>query len=107
MSSFAPEVAFPRSVSSYEHGDAVEISLVFILIVLAANAFFPPVYELSTRYTPAPSYHLKHIHSRFLFLSFKLENESRHYKGRESVFPCFPPRVPRLTQYGSVIVTRT
>lgn len=63
----------------------IEISLFVIIVILGLNVFIAPEYELSTYYTPAPSYHLKHTHSKFLFLSFKLPEDNFYYKGREYV----------------------
>lgn len=62
----------------------LELSLSFLLFVLAGNVLFPPRYVLSTHYTPDPSWHLEGIFSRFLFLSFrKPGNDQLYYKGRE------------------------
>jgi len=62
----------------------LEISLGLLIAILVPNALVPPEYVLSTRCTPEPSYHLKHIHSKFLFLSFRHPGkELLFYKGRE------------------------
>lgn len=83
LASDAPARCVPARVG---RADRSEISLVLILGVLLANVLIPPVYELSTRYTPAPSWHLVHRHSRFLFLSFKLADGNLHYKGRDDAY---------------------
>lgn len=60
-----------------------EISLAILVLILAGNAFVSPDYRLETHYTPDPSFHLHHIFSRFLFLSFQNPGTDLYFKGRE------------------------
>ncbi|GAA5932820.1 uncharacterized protein JCM15063_002214 [Sporobolomyces koalae] len=64
----------------------LELSFTALTLVLAGNAWFRPEFHLSTELTPAPSYHLKHVFSRFLFLSFRIHGTNTYYKGRDDAF---------------------
>ncbi|KDE03729.1 hypothetical protein MVLG_05799 [Microbotryum lychnidis-dioicae p1A1 Lamole] len=62
------------------------ISLSVIVVVLAVNAASTAELFLSTRWTPAPSYHLRNPFSRFLYLSFRLPDSDLYYKGRDDAY---------------------
>ncbi|KAI5479282.1 longevity-assurance protein [Pseudohyphozyma bogoriensis] len=65
----------------------LEISLPFLLVILAGCALDPPEYSLATTYTPDPSFHLKNVFHRFIFLSFrKPGDENLYYKGRDDAY---------------------
>ncbi|SCZ95951.1 BZ3500_MvSof-1268-A1-R1_Chr8-1g09905 [Microbotryum saponariae] len=62
------------------------VSLSVIVVVLAVNAASRAELFLSTRWTPAPSYHLRNPFSRFLYLSFRLPDSDLYYKGRDDAY---------------------
>lgn len=62
----------------------LELSLSVVVLILSLNALNRPEYVLSTYRTPAPSYHVKSVINRFIYLSFKVPGTDNHYfKGRE------------------------
>jgi len=63
-----------------------QVTSAFLAVVLLVNAFTPVEYELSTRCTPAPSYHVRALASRFVFLSYRKPDEPLYYKGRDDGF---------------------
>lgn len=65
---------------------SAEVTSAFLAVVLLVNAFTPVEYELSTRCTPAPSYHVRALASRFVFLSYRKPDEPLYYKGRDDGF---------------------
>ncbi|GAA5967986.1 hypothetical protein JCM11641_003689 [Rhodosporidiobolus odoratus] len=64
----------------------LELSLAALLVVAGGSALNSPVYHLSTRLTPSPSYHLQSRFSRFLFLSFRKPGTDLYFKGRDDAF---------------------
>ncbi|GAA5894518.1 hypothetical protein JCM5296_005118 [Sporobolomyces johnsonii] len=64
----------------------LELSLAVLVVVLAGNALNPPEYHLSTALTPSPSYHLRSVFSRFLFLSFREPGTGLYLKGRDDAY---------------------
>lgn len=97
----APAGCVPPSTSSRRPLDELtmcktapaEISLVFLVATLGANALTRNEPHLSTALTPDPSFHLRSVPARFFHLSFRKPGTELYYKGRECVV-CSPTSRP-------------
>ncbi|GAA6064339.1 hypothetical protein JCM10212_002315 [Sporobolomyces blumeae] len=64
----------------------LELSLGALCLILAGNAWHRPEFHLSTDLTPAPSYHIRQVFARFLYLSFRVPGTNTYYKGRDDAY---------------------